>query len=128
MEWKGGGRLAATDGRGKLASAGRARHHPPMRRTVIVASALLAAGCASRPVAVEPTPIIQESRSDLLGMTASDLVQRFGTPALQIREGTSLKLQFRGAGCVLDAYLYPPVGGRGAERVTHVDARLPTGG
>ena len=34
-------------------------------------------------------------------------------PALQVREGTGLKLQFRGAACVLDAYLYPPASGAG---------------
>ena len=59
-------------------------------------------------------------------MTAGELVQRFGQPALQVREGPGLKLQFRGP-CVLDAYLYPPDSGRGAERVTHVDTRLASG-
>ena len=54
-------------------------------------------------------------------MTAEDLVRRFGTPALQIREGNSLKLQFRSDQCVLDAYLYPS--GSGIYRVTYVDAR-----
>lgn len=99
-----------------------------MRRLTIIASALLAGGCASTPpVAVQPVPVETRAGNDLLGMTAGELVQKFGTPALQIREGTSLKLQFRGAGCVLDAYLYPPARGQGAERVTHVDARLPGG-
>ena len=46
-------------------------------------------------------------RSDLLGLTRGELVGEFGTPALQVREGTSLKLQFRRPACVLDAYLYP---------------------
>ena len=54
-------------------------------------------------------------------MTADDLVHRFGTPALQIREGNSLKLQFRSGQCVLDAYLYPT--GNAPYRVTYVDAR-----
>ena len=60
-------------------------------------------------------------------MTAGELVLRFGQPALQVREGPGLKLQFRGRTCVLDAYLYPPVQGGGPERVTHVDTRLPSG-
>ena len=60
-------------------------------------------------------------------MTAQELVGRFGPPALQIREGTSLKLQFRGNRCVMDAYLYPS-SGSGTLKVTHVDTRLPTGG
>ena len=59
-------------------------------------------------------------------MTAAELVTHFGSPALQVREGTSLKLQFRASNCVLDAYLYPPANG-GAQRVTHIDARLPSG-
>jgi len=60
------------------------------------------------------------------GLTAQELVGRFGTPALQIREGTSLKLQFRGPRCVMDAYLYPQ-GSSGTLKVTHVDTRTPTG-
>ena len=56
-----------------------------------------------------------------MGLTAEDLVRRFGTPALQVREGSSLKLQFRGRQCVLDAYLYPNPGG--LYRVTYVDTR-----
>ena len=54
-------------------------------------------------------------------MTADQLVRRFGTPALQIREGQSLKLQFRSNLCVLDAYLYPT--GNAPHRVTYVYAR-----
>ena len=56
-----------------------------------------------------------------MGMTPDELVRRFGTPALQIREGQSLKLQFRSNLCVLDAYLYPT--GNAPHRVTYVDAR-----
>lgn len=58
-------------------------------------------------------------------MTSYDLTAHFGRPALQVQEGTSLKLQFRGNYCVLDAYLYP--GQNGVLRVTHVDTRLPSG-
>jgi len=72
------------------------------------------------------TPGPQESTS-LTGLTAQELVGRFGTPTLQVREGNSLKLQFRGPRCVMDAYLYPS-GGSGTLKVTHVDTRTPTGG
>ena len=68
-----------------------------------------------------------EERGDLIGLTAAELVQRLGNPALQIREGQSLKLQFRSASCILDAYLYRPASGQGVERVAHVDARLRSG-
>jgi hypothetical protein len=44
---------------------------------------------------------------------------------LQIHEGSSVKFQFRGARCVLDAYLYP--GRDGQLRVTYVDTRMPSG-
>ena len=100
-----------------------------MRRLFPLA-ALLAAGCATVPqqpaTPQQQAPIQPQARGDLLGLTAAELFQRFGRPALQVREGPGLKLQFRGQ-CVLDAYLYPPTGGHGPERVTHVDTRLPSG-
>ena len=100
-----------------------------MRRLALV-SALLIAGCATRPQEqpVVPAPVIPQPQvqGSLLGLTASDLMQRFGSPALQVREGISLKLQFRGRICVLDAYLYPS-GTTGLLRVSHVDARAPSG-
>lgn len=70
----------------------------------------------------EPQPQQQPAARNLLtGLTATDVVSRLGTPALQIREGSSLKLQFRSRQCVVDTYLYPSVDGQ--MRVTHVDAR-----
>ena len=102
-------------------------------RRLVLASALLLSACATRPqqpetVSAPPvaTPPQQQPRG-LIGMTPSDLMHHFGTPALQIREGVSLKLQFRGRACVLDAYLYPSGGATGPLRVTHVDTRAPSG-
>lgn len=105
-------------------------HPEAMRRSIALSLTLLLAACATAPQQTEapqptPTPQHQETGS-LVGLTAQDLVGRFGAPALQVREGSSLKLQFRGVGCVLDAYLYPS-GGSGMPKVTHVDARLPSG-
>src|SRR5690349_2512671 len=102
-----------------------------MRRLTAFSLVLLIAGCAPRPQpASTPTPApVQpqaEEPNSLTGLTAQELVGRFGTPALQIREGTSLKLQFRGPRCVMDAYLYPS-GSSGALKVTHVDTRTPSG-
>lgn len=68
---------------------------------------------------------MQRQATRLTGMTTHELTGHFGRPALQVQEGTSLKLQFRGKYCVLDAYLYP--GQSGVLRVTHVDARTPSG-
>jgi hypothetical protein len=67
-----------------------------------------------------------EAPNSLTGLTAQDLVGRFGSPQLQIREGNSVKLQFRSQECVLDAYLYPS-GNSGTLKVTHVDTRRPSG-
>ena len=101
-------------------------------RRLFLASALLLAGCATRPEQPAPAPVqtvqpqpAQRATTRLTGMTTRDLTAHFGRPALQVQEGSSLKLQFRGRYCVLDAYLYP--GQNGALVVTHVDARLPTG-
>ena len=101
-----------------------------MRRLYLLGSTLLLAACGTArqapPQVVTPPPAPIE-RGDLIGLTSSELIQRFGAPALQIHEGTSLKLQFRGRLCILDAYLYPPVNGRGVERVMHVDSRVSSG-
>ena len=59
-------------------------------------------------------------------MTANELIEHFGRPRLQIREGDGSKLQFSGTSCVMDFYLYPAQGG--VPRVTHIDARNFQGG
>lgn len=102
-------------------------------RYLIPAATLLIGGCATTPQAPEQlpstTPITpsEHVHSSLLGMTASELVSHLGNPALQVREGPGLKMQFRSRYCVLDAYLYPPASGAGLTRVTHSDARLASG-
>ena len=102
-----------------------------MRRFLAIAPALFVAACGTAPQVppqVTAPPPMPVERGDLIGLTSSELIQRFGAPALQIHEGTSLKLQFRGRLCILDAYLYPPADGRaGVERVMHVDSRVKSG-
>lgn len=100
-------------------------------RRIVLALPLVLAGCASAPQRIETTgaaPVtevqVAPQSGTVIGMTAAELVAHFGNPALQVREGTSLKLQFRSPACVLDTYLYPAIGG---QRVTHIDARLPSG-
>ena len=101
-----------------------------MRRILFVAAALSLAGCAARvpepqqPVAQPQPAQSPQARASLVGMSAGELIQRMGQPALQIREGAGLKLQWRGRSCVLDAYLYLQ---GNLERVTHVDTRLSNG-
>jgi hypothetical protein len=101
-------------------------------RRFILASTLILAGCAAapqqpvtQPQPVPVTPAEPEPRR-LLGLTAQELVGHLGNPQLQVREGSSLKLQFRTQRCVLDAYLYPS-GGGGPLRVTYVDTRTSRG-
>ena len=100
-----------------------------MRRLTLLAL-LLVAGCATAPEQPIEQPIAPQpvqpapQRNDLVGMSAAELVGIFGNPALQIREGQSVKLQFRSRSCVLDAFLYPSARG---DRVTYVEARLPNG-
>jgi hypothetical protein len=98
-------------------------------RRFIPALTLFLAACASRPEVAAPVvpPAAPQSRA-LVGMTASELIARLGSPAFQVREGASLKLQWRSPRCVLDAYLYPSAGAGGnVLRVTHVDTRLVSG-
>jgi len=103
-----------------------------MRRLIALAVLSSLAACAPRPQAVStPSPPVQtpapETGNALTGLTTQELVGRFGAPALQIREGSSLKLQFRGRRCIMDAYLYPS-GSSANLKVTHVDTRNLTGG
>ncbi len=103
-----------------------------MRRIIFLA-AVLVAGCTpdverpEPPSQPRPSPVIPQARGGLIGLTAAELVQQLGSPVLQIREGQSLKLQFRTAGCILDAYLYLPASGQGVQRVMHIDSRAPSG-
>jgi len=102
-------------------------------RRLVPALALFLAACATRPappVVEQPKPVAAapaKPRNTIVGLSAPELVGHFGNPALQVREGVGLKLQFRSSRCVLDAYLYPPESGSGVPRVTYVDTRLPSG-
>jgi hypothetical protein len=97
-----------------------------MRRIAPLAI-LFVAACAPRPaptpVPVAPAPAApsQHDHRTVNGMTATELIQHFGKPRLQIVEGDGTKLQFAGPSCVLDVYLYPQ--GSGAPRATTIEAR-----
>ena len=104
-----------------------------MRRLFPVALAMLLCACATTreepavPSSAAPPETATHRHGHLIGLGVGELGELFGAPALQVREGPGLKLQYRGRGCVLDAYLYPPENGRGIERVIHVDARSASG-
>ena len=93
----------------------------------------LLAGCVSAPggeappsATAQPPATAPAGLEGVVGATARALAARFGTPDLDVREGSARKLQFSSAACVLDAYLYPRPSGS-EPVVTYVDARLPDG-
>ena len=100
---------------------------------ILIALALLAlSACARVPTETAtptppPAPPVQQTSESgvLIGLTGTELVTRLGRPVLQIKEGNSFKLQFRGQLCVLDAFLYPSTGAQ--YRVTHVETRSRAG-
>ncbi len=99
-----------------------------MRHLLLLAAVSALAACAPRVPQPAPAPTPVERPSGILiGLTASELGQRFGQPSFQVREGPGTKLQWSRNGCVLDAYLYPPENGRGVDRVLFADARRPSG-
>ena len=103
-------------------------------RFLALASVLLLTACAETPAPVPaavPIAVVAAQRvvsGALIGRTSAELVARFGTPQFQVREGTGVKLQWSSASCILDVYLYPPVGRAGGERAVHADARRADGG
>ena len=86
---------------------------------------------ATRPVPPQPRPEVQVMHlpglEGVIGMNAGVLLRAFGQPRIDLTEGDVRKLQFSGAACVLDIYLYPPRNG-GEPVATHVDARRSSDG
>ncbi len=78
---------------------------------------------------IQPGPLHIQNLPGLegvIGATGAQLNSRFGTPRLDVIEGDVRKLQFTGAGCVLDVFLYPPEPGQEPE-ASYVDARRSDG-
>ncbi len=99
-------------------------------KSLILLPLLALAACAaptSRPATGVPaTPTYSAVGLErVLGQNAAGLVQLFGDPDADVREGSARKLQFGSGICVLDAYLYPK--GDAEPRVTYLDAREPDG-
>ena len=63
----------------------------------------------------------------VIGASPDELSRQFGPARLDVWEGDARKLQFSGAACVLDVYLYPPAPGSPPE-ATYVDARRASDG
>jgi hypothetical protein len=99
---------------------------------MVLLAALALGGCATavpsaRPASSGqvPTPYTSAGLERVIGSSAAGLVQLFGEPDADMREGSARKLQFASGICVLDTYLYPK--GDTEPRVTYVDAREPDG-
>ena len=99
------------------------------------AVALLLAGCTATTQPDEsglpqlPAPPRASALTGLeavMGHTAAQLIPIFGKPEQDLRESNGRRLQFVGAGCVLDTYLYAAQPGR-EPQVTYLDTRLPDG-
>lgn len=105
---------------------------PSARKFQVLIALLLLAGCVpsttSGPVrGDDPAPTLNVAGLEaVMGESARTLIQRFGTPDLDVREGNARKLQYSSGVCVLDAYLYPSSGSR-EPVATWVDARTPDG-
>jgi hypothetical protein len=106
-----------------------------MQKTLIAGSfLLLLSGCAttavptSRPTVLDKpatrAPLQVRGLESVLGKDIAALKRLFGEPRLDVIEVNGRKLQFAGAACVLDAYLYSE-GGR--EVVTYIDTRRSDG-
>lgn len=109
----------------------------------LVALTLLLGGCASgavpvpvRPAApakprsstaVVPQVMAPAGLEGVIGAPAAALTGRFGAPRIDLAEGDARKLQFAGATCVVDIYLYP-LAAAAEPTATHVEARLRQGG
>ena len=90
------------------------------------------AGSASVPAprstsVVQPKVMDSAGLEDVIGAPAAALTRRFGEPRIDLAEGDARKLQFAGASCVLDIFLYPVTAGQ-EPTAAHVEARLRQGG
>lgn len=108
----------AASGGGKVRSTGAAAATPVARPVV------------RQPVRQPPRGFsiqMVPGLESVLGAPPGDLVRQFGAARLDVWEGDARKLQFSGAACVLDVFLYPPE--KGAEPLaTYVDARRASDG
>ncbi len=79
-------------------------------------------------VVMVPQVMAPQGLDGVIGSPASALTGRFGAPRLDVAEGDARKLQFAGATCVLDIYLYPVTAIAAEPTATYVAARQRQGG
>lgn len=103
------------------------------RRAFALAAMLALSACAAVPQSA-PRPAVNAPAAPppaaglerVMAKDARALEALFGAPDLDVREAGARKLQYTGAVCVLDAYLYAAAAGR-EPVVTWIDARRPNG-
>lgn len=78
-------------------------------------------------IVVVPEVMSSQGLGGVIGLPAAALTRRLGAARIDLAEGDAHKLQFTGASCVLDIYLYPLSAGA-QPTATHVEARLRQGG
>lgn len=125
-----------------------------MRKALLAIAALAVAGCVGTPRPAAPAPTVSRQPPPqtagpstapssqgfiaptimrlagleaVIGADARRLTELFGPARLTVPEGDAVKLQFAGAPCVLDVFLYPLRPG-GQPAATHVEARRPSDG
>lgn len=76
---------------------------------------------------IAPTVMRMAGLESVIGADARRLAEEFGPPRLTVPESDAMKLQFSGASCVLDVFLYPLRPG-GQPVATHVEARRASDG
>ncbi len=111
--------LAGCGGEGVKTAASRPVPQPPRAQDT-------AAQPVVRPLLRTPPPAakrqVAPGLEGVIGATANELTGQFGAARLDVYEGDARKLQFAGAACVLDVFLYPPAPGHEPE-ATYVEAR-----
>lgn len=105
--------LMTACGGGEIASAPQ-----PPKRTSAVPPVRQPARTVPRDPQFQSVPGLE----GVIGATQNQLTRQFGAARLDVWEGDARKLQFSGAACVLDIYLYPTSGSR-EPQATFVDAR-----
>ncbi len=113
-----------------LAACGAQGVVPPVRSAGTVAPTVAVRQPVRKPLRGLPPAIRPQALPGLesvIGLTATDLVRRFGTARLDVWEGDARKLQFVGPACVLDVFLYPAAPGQDPQS-TYLDARRASDG
>ena len=115
-----------------LAACGSAQGvAPPLRSAGTVAPTVAVRQPIRRPLRglppVAARPLAVPGTESVIGLTAPDLIRRFGSARLDVWEGDARKLQFVGPACVLDVFLYPAAPGRDPQS-TYLDARRASDG